>query len=82
MRRYFIPGTALGLAASGAVFLGAPRWLRLTLIALTLMLLFLGGNKYRCPVCRRIPVDEGGGFDLDPRECGRCGTMLSSGGEV
>jgi hypothetical protein len=81
LRRYFIPGMALILAAGCSVLLGAALWVQLTFFAPGFALLFIGGNRYRCPVCTRIQAAEGG-IDFNPRECGHCGAILRSDGEV
>ena len=75
LKRYFVPGMAFLLAAIAAFVMGVPAWLQLLIFGVAFVLLFIGQEKYRCPVCKRIPT-EGDGLNFNPRSCGHCGTTL------
>jgi hypothetical protein len=75
LARYFVPGMAFLLAAIVAFVMDAPVWLQLLIFGVAFVLLFIGEEKYRCPVCKRIPT-EGDGLNFNPKSCGHCGTIL------
>lgn len=75
LARYFIPGMAFLLVFIVALVMDSPLWLQLSIFGVAFALLSIGGVKYRCPVCDRMPT-EGDGLDFNPKSCGHCGTVL------
>jgi hypothetical protein len=75
LKRYFVPGMGFLLATIAALVMDAPVWLQLLIFGVAFALLFIGQEKYRCPVCERI-LTEGDGLNFNPKSCGNCGTIL------